>query len=188
MFEGPVQDLIDELGRLPGVGPKTEETLARMGATRVRDVLGLDRVALERELGNHGLRILELASGRGDSTVRGHRHPRSLSREQTFRHPELDRSEMWRCLEKLSQLAADALQEQALCARKVTLKVRFDDGQTTTRSTTVQTAVATTAEIYPLAVTLLDRTEATARGVRLLGVSVSGLGPRPDDRQLELFS
>jgi DNA polymerase-4 len=176
------------VGRLPGVGPRTEETLARMGVATIGDLLRVDRARLERELGNHGLRILELASGHGDSTVRGRPHPRSLSREQTFRSPERDRSEMWSCLEKLSQLVADALQEQSLCGRRIALKVRFEDQQTTTRSRTLQAPVSTTAEIYPVTVTLLDRAEAAGRGVRLLGVSVSGLGPRPDDRQLELFS
>jgi DNA polymerase-4 len=176
------------VGRLPGVGPRTEETLSRMGVTAIGDLLRVDRARLERELGNHGLRILELASGYGDSTVRGHRHPQSLSREHTFRNPERDRSEMWSCLEKLSQLVADALQEQSLCGRRITLKVRFEDQQTTTRTRTLQANVSTTAEIYPVTVTLLDRTEAAGRGVRLLGVSVAGLGPRPDDRQLELFS
>jgi DNA polymerase-4 len=182
-FLGPLS-----VGRLPGVGPKTEESLARMGASTISDLLRLDRSRLERELGNHGLRILELAAGQGDSRVRGHGHPHSLSREQTFRHPETDRSEMWSCLGKLAGLLADALQEQGLCGRRVTLKVRFDDQQTTTRSLTLQTPVSTTAEIYPVTVTLLERTESGARGVRLLGVSVLGLGTRPDDRQLELFS
>ncbi len=176
------------VGRLPGVGPKTLETLSRLGASTVADLLGVDRSLLERELGNHGLRILELASGRGDSTVRGHRHPHSLSREQTFRRPELDRGEMESCLQHLCGLVGDGLQEQGLAGRRVTLKVRFDDQQTTTRSRTLVTPVATSVDIYPVTVTLLERTQAGARGVRLLGVSVAGLGSRPEDRQLELFS
>ncbi len=176
------------VGRLPGVGPKTRETLSRLGASTVADLLDVDRSLLERELGNHGLHVLELASGGGDSTVRGHRHPHSLSREQTFRHPELDLGEMESCLRHLCGLLGDGLQEQGLAGRRVTVKVRFDDQQTTTRSRTLATPIATAADIYPVTVTLLERTQAGARGVRLLGVSVAGLGSRPEDRQLELFS
>ncbi|MEE2672394.1 MAG: DNA polymerase IV [Myxococcota bacterium] len=176
------------LGRLPGVGPRTLETMRALGALSIGDLLRVDPSLLERELGNHGLRILELASGRGDSTVRGHRHPQSVSREQTFGNPELDQSEMENCLQHLCGLLGESLHEQGLAGRRVTLKVRFDDQQTTTRSRTLPTPVATSADIYPVTVMLLARTQAGARGVRLLGVSVAGLGSRPDDRQLGLFS
>lgn len=174
--------------RLPGVGPKTLATLLRLGAAIIGDLVQLDREVLERELGNHGLRILEQAMGQEDSTVRGHRHPHSLSREQTFRTPETDLGEMWQCLERLSQLLGDALAEQGLCGRRVGVKVRFDDHQTTTRSRTLQAAVVAVADIYPITLALLERTQAGVRGVRLLGVSVGGLAASPEDRQLELFS
>ena len=175
------------VGRLPGVGPRTLETLRGLGAATIGDLLRLEPARIERELGNHGLRILALAAGREDSTVRGHRHPRSLSREHTFRPAELDLGELWDCVERLSQLLGEALQEQALCGRRVGVKVRFDDDQTTTRSRTLPVPVATAAEIRPVAVGLLGRTQAGARGVRVVGVTVAGLGPRPEDRQLELF-
>lgn len=177
------------VARLPGVGPKTLETLRRLGASTVGDLRRLDRREVERELGNHGLRILDLAQlGEADSVVRGHRHPRSLSREHSFRPAEQDRSELWDRLQDLSRLLGEALQEQGLCGRRVGVKVRFDDQQTTTRSRTVPAPVVAAADIYPLAVSLLDRTDAGIRAVRVLGVTVAGLGPRPEDRQLDLFS
>jgi DNA polymerase-4 len=176
------------VGRLPGVGPKTLDTLSKLGAATIRDLLRLDRDVVERELGNHGLRILEVASGQADAAVRGHRHPHSLSREHTFRLAEQDIGEMWNCLHQLAQLLGAGLQEQGLCGRRVGIKLRFDDQQTTTRSRTLSIPVATAADIYPVTVSLLDRTQAGARSVRLLGVNVADLGPRPDDRQLELFS
>ena len=176
------------VARLPGVGPKTEQTLARLGAHTIGDLMRLERDALERALGNHGLRIRELAQGELDSSVRANRHPHSLSREQTFHPPEVDVGELWECLQRLSQLLGEGLHEQGLCARRVGIKLRFDDQQTTTRSRTLAVPVSTAAEIFPVTVSLLDRTEAGPRGVGLLGVSVAGLGPRPKDRQLELFA
>ena len=143
---------------------------------------------VERQLGNHGLRILEHAAGAADSAVRGHRHPGSLSREHTFRPAEQDRAELWDCLQRLARLLGDALAEQSLCGRRVGVKVRFDDQQTTTRSLTLQAPIGAMTDIYPVAVTLLDRTDAGARAVQVLGISLAGIGPRPDDRQLELFS
>jgi DNA polymerase-4 len=176
------------VARLPGVGPKTLEALAGLGATTVGDLRRLERGTVERGLGNRGLRILEMALGEAESVVRGHSHPHSLSREHTFRPSEHDWSELWDCLQELSRLLGEALQEQLLSARRVGVKVRFDDQQTTTRSKTLGSPVVAAADIYAVAVSLLDRTDAGGRAVRVLGVSVAGLGPRPEDRQLDLFS
>ena len=173
--------------RLPGVGPKTAGRLRQLGAATVGDLQLLDRSALEAALGNHGLRILDLAHGREDAIVRGNSHPRSLSREHTFGEPQLDLGELWECLQRLSQLLGDGLQEQGLAARQVAVKVRFDDQQVTTRSHTSQSQVVGGADIYPTALALLERTAAGTRGVRSLGIRVAGLAPRPKDTQLELF-
>jgi DNA polymerase-4 len=173
---------------LPGVGPKTAGRLRLLGAETIGHLQRLGRRELEDALGNHGLRILELAHGREDAVVRGQSHPRSLSREHTFSEPQLDLGELWECLQRLSQLLGEGLQEQGLCARRIAVKVRFEDQQVTTRSRTSQTPIENGAEIYPAALGLLERTAAGTRGVRLLGIRVAGLGPRPRDTQLELFT
>jgi DNA polymerase-4 len=173
--------------RLPGVGPKTARRLRDLGAETAGDLQQLDRCVLEAALGNHGLRILELARGREDTIVRGHSHPRSLSREHTFSEPQLDLGELWECLQRLSQALGEGLEEQNLAARRIAVKLRFDDQQVTTRSLTSQGHVVRGADIYPIALSLLERTAAGTRGVRLLGIRVEGLGPRPKDTQLELF-
>jgi DNA polymerase-4 len=174
--------------RLPGVGPKTAGRLRLLGAETIGDLQQLDRCVLEDALGNHGLRILELAHGREDAVVRGQSHPRSLSREHTFSEPQLDLGELWECLQRLSQLLGEGLQEQGLAASRIAVKVRFDDQQVTTRSRTSQSLIESGADIYPAALSLLERTAAGTRGVGLLGIRVAGLGPRPQDTQLELFT
>ena len=173
--------------RLPGVGPKTRRALAELGAHTIGDVRALDRATLERLLGNHGLRILAHAQGHEDFVIRGHRHPRSLSREHTFDEPQIDLGELWECLLRLAQLLGTSLLEQGLSGTRVAIKVRFDDQQQTTRSHTPKTAIETTADIYQLGVTLLDRTAAGTRAVRLVGLSVAGLAPRAPNTQLDLF-
>lgn len=172
---------------LPGVGPKTQRTLHQLGASTVGQLRVLRREALEAALGNHGLRILAHARGHEDAFVRGHGHPQSLSREHTFATSQLDLGELWECLGRLSTALGAALDEQGLAGSRVAVKVRFDDDQRTTRSQTSSTPIENSAAIYALAQRLLDRTAAGTRGVRSLGVAVSGLRPRGADTQLVLF-
>lgn len=174
--------------RLPGVGPRTASTLAELGATTVGDLARLDRAALEAALGNHGLAILEASRGRGETRVRASSHPRSLSFESTLAAAERDLGLLTEQLAELARRLAEALQLDSLEARRVVVKVRYLDQETTTRSRTLPHPIAGSSEIEDVARELLRRTQAGARAVRLVGVSLSSLvRAEPDDRQLSLF-
>jgi DNA polymerase-4 len=176
------------VGRLPGVGPRTAARLDALGARTVGQVRALGRAVLEEALGNHGLAILEAAEGRGETRVRAAPHARSLSQESTLADPELDRPVLEERLRELAAAVGDTLRREGLAARRVAVKVRYADQETTTRSRTLGQAVEAPAEIEAVALDLLARTQAGARAVRLVGLSLSSLAPsRRDDRQLELF-
>jgi DNA polymerase-4 len=183
-FLGPLP-----LGRLPGVGPKTEARLESLGARCIADVERIGAERLEAELGNHGLRILELARGEDASGIRAARHPRSLSQEFTYDEPQRDLGLLWEGLRRLAEGLEQGLRRQGLLARRVAVKVRYSDLETTTRSRTLARPVAGAGDIASAAGPLLDRTQAGARAVRGLGLAVSGLAPGGrEDRQLELFT
>lgn len=174
--------------RLPGVGEKTARALAALGARRVGELLALERAAVEASLGNHGLRILEYARGRDPSPVRGARLPRSVSQEGRFEQGQVDLAVLWERLRELAQGLEGKLQRQDLRARRITLKVRYADQETVTRSRTLARAVTRAGEIQERAAELLDRTQAGTRPVRLLGITLGrlALGGR-EEGQLELF-
>ena len=176
------------VGCLPGVGPRTVSSLAAMGAHRVGDLLALDSADLEKELGNHGLRILEFARGEDDSRVRAERPPQSLGQEFTFEEDQLDMVVLSERLQRLAQGLENGLVRQGLCARRVVVKVRYADQETATRRRTQPRPVTSATEIFASALWLLDRTQAGRRPIRLLGVSLVGLlaadQPAP---QLDLF-
>ena len=177
------------VGRLPGVGPKTVQTLSGLGVRWVGDLARVDASRIEQALGNHGLRILDLARGHEDSPVRVARHPQSLSKEQRFSEPQRDLGVLWEHLQRLSQAIEQALRREGLEARRVALKVRYPDGETSTRSETLPEPVSSSGAIYARAQHLLDRTQAPERAVRLLAVTVAGLSDAGVvDRQLDLFS
>ena len=174
--------------RLPGVGPRTAERMAARGVATVGELRVLSRDDVEASLGSHGLGILAFALGRDVSRLRAAPHPRSVSQESTLEHPELDRGVLE---ERLAGLAADlerSLALEQLAAKRVVLKLGYDDGEATTRSRNLQRPLATAAAIAELAAELLGRTQ-LRRPVKRVGIAVSDIvRVRRDDRQLELFS
>jgi DNA polymerase-4 len=173
---------------LPGVGQRTATTLAALDVVRVADLRAVGRQALERQLGNHGLGILDYAEGRDRSVLRAAPHPRTLGQELTLPHEELDRATLGERLAELASGLELALRRERLAAKRVVLKLRYADHETVTRSRTLVHPVADAAELRELGQALLDRTQAGARPVRGLGLQAAALvRSRRDDRQLDLF-
>ena len=114
---------------------------------------------------------------------------KSVSTEDTFREDLVDKQEMRTIVESMARHDAAFLAEKRLLARTVTLKVRYADFTTVTRSDSAR-PTRDADELAARAGALLARTEAGARPVRLLGVGVHGLvspgAPGPDG-QLPLW-
>ena len=177
------------VARLPGVGPNAETALARVGVRRVGELVALGREALEAALGNRGLELLALAEGRDPARIRAARLPGSLSKDATLPADETSLEALRVCLQGLAQQLEAHLRLEGLAARRLTLKVRFADGERAMRSQTGPHASASAADLAARAEELLGRTQAGARPVRGLGLTVAGLvRARRDDRQLDLFS
>ena len=176
------------VSRLPGVGPNTAARLAELGASSVAELVALGRGPIESALGNHGLAVLASALGHGDDRLRAGSHPQTLSQEVTLRDGELDRGVLGEQLRLLAERLERALALEGLAAGRLALKVRYADGERTTRSASLERGAATAREILDRALELLERTQAGSRPLRLLGLAVSSLArPRRDDRQLPLF-
>jgi nucleotidyltransferase/DNA polymerase involved in DNA repair len=188
---GPeVRSFLDALPiqSLPGVGPNTAATLAEMSLHRVADLRAASREALEARLGNHGLAILALAQGRDPSGVRAAAAPRTLSQETTLPHPDADRGALGAQISALALRLEATLARERLAAKRITLKVRYADGDSTTRSRTVNQAVFRAPDLDRLTQELFDRTQ-PGRRVRGFGLAVALLvRARRDDRQLDLFA
>ena len=169
-----------------GVGPATLARLHRLGIVTVGDLAALpvDVVvgAIGRAAGTH---LHALARGEDDRAVVPDRAPKSIGHEETFPH-DLHRPEaLERELVRLADGVAGRLRHHDLVGRTITLKVRYADFQTVTRSITLDAATATAAVIGREAKAMLGRLD-VAGGVRLLGVSVSGLAAGGEPRQLRL--
>ncbi len=157
-----------------GVGPVTARKLRSRGIEKLVDVRAANLELLRETVGSLADWLQQLAHGIDDRAVEPDQEPKSSGSENTFAHDLTEIAEIRAEIDGMARDAASWLTRRALFARTVTIKVRYSDFTTITRS---HTAAPTRDEepIAARAVSLLDRTDAGRRPVRLLGVSVHNL-------------
>ena len=172
--------------RLWGVGPATQQRLARMGVATVGDLAALEPVAVLSALGRaHGQHLLDLAAGRDDRPVEPDRDVKSISHEETFAFDLHELADLRRELVRLADAVAARLRHHDLGARTFTLKVRDGGFTTTTRAVTLPGSIDTAPAIVAATVPLLSAVDLAA-GVRLLGLAASKFAPPAEQLALEL--
>lgn len=172
--------------RLWGVGPATEAKLEGMGVRTVGELARVPVDSLVAALGPAaGRRLHALAWNRDERPVTPEHEAKSISAEETFARDISDREALRREVRRLADRVSSRLRRSRLAARTVTLKVRFPDFRTITRSSTSRDPSDVSSAIAARALELLDRVE-TAEGVRLIGVGTSNL-ECPPNRQEPLF-
>ena len=160
---------------IPGIGPVTMEKLARLGVSTVADLQRLSVRELIRELGrSQGEWIAALAFARDERPVEPDRETKSISVEDTFETDVTDLVSLRAVIDRDSSNVARRLSAAHLFARTITLKARYPDFTTLSRSRTLDGATDDAAVIALVATSLLDTVDHT-RGLRLLGVGVAGL-------------
>jgi len=157
-----------------GVGPVTARKLRARGIERLVDVRTADARELHEAVGSLADWLQQLANGVDERPVVSNRETKSSGSESTYATDLTDLEEMREEIREMAVQAAAWLERRSLLARTVTIKVRYSDFTTVTRSHSAP-GTRDTAGIIQRAVELLDRTEAPRRAVRLLGVSVHNL-------------
>ena len=177
-----IQDLPVKVWPLPverlwGVGPKTAERLRQSGITRIGHLLEHDSGLLRSRLGaNAATHLTALARGDDDRRVLSERRHKSISEERTYGEDLDDPEEIDRSMLARAEGVARQLRRQGIVAHTVHLKVRAGDFTTWTRSHTLPAPTDLAEPIVEAARRLFrERIRLAGRGVRLLGVGVSGL-------------
>ena len=173
--------------RLHGVGPATERALAALGIATVAELRARPREELLERFGKHGAMLAAFARGDDEREVETEYERKSLGTENTYRRDLRRLEEMDEELDHMAAEVANGLEKRTLAACTITVKVRYADFSTVTRSRTFAIPTVSAARIAANAKDLLRRSEAGVRPVRLLGVSASTLVPGTL-RQLELFA
>jgi DNA polymerase IV len=158
-----------------GVGPVTAARLRERGIEKLVDVRNVDDAVLREAVGSGAEWLRELARGIDDREVEPNHEPKSSGSENTYSQDLTDINEIRQEVDGMARDAAEWLAEHALLCRTVTIKVRYSDFTTITRSHSRTPATRDGEDIAQRAVTLLQRTDAASRPVRLLGVSVHNL-------------
>ena len=168
-----------------GVGPRTLERLERLGIATVGDLAALPLDAVTAALGTaHGRHLSALARGEDDRGVVPDRRPKSIGHEETFARDHHHRTTLERELVRLADAVGSRLRAAGVEGRTITLKVRFRDFRTITRSSTLPEPTAAGPVLAQAAKELLADVD-PAPGVRLVGLSAGNL-VEPGPRQLRL--
>jgi DNA polymerase-4 len=167
---GPMQ-----VTAIPGVGPATAERLRRLGVATVEDLRRFSVDDLAAHVGGTSAASLyAMARADDDRPVEATRETKSVSVEDTFETNLVDRALLTQIAEQMARRVAQRLRDHGLSGRTVTLKVRYHDFETHTRSTTLTGPTDNGRVLAETARRLLDA-EDLGGGLRLLGVGVSGL-------------
>jgi DNA polymerase IV len=172
-----VESFLQELPveALWGVGPVTAKKLRAIGLEKLVQVRNADPELLRRTVGSLADWLRQLSYGDDPRPVQPDRESKSSSTENTYAEDLTSLDSIRAELERMGRENAEWLQRHKLAARTVTIKVRYSDFKTVTRSHTLSMPTDDADVIASWAVELLARTEADARPVRLLGVRVTGL-------------
>jgi len=170
------------LGRIPGVGPKTRDHLAKLGVRTIAEALARGREFLAGELGdNAGEWLWERVNGIDDRPVEPGGEQKSMGAENTFARDTRDPKELARWLALQAERVGRELRAEGFFGRTVTLKYKYADFAQHTRSRTLEESTHSTEDILAAALALLAGVS-LERELRLIGLSVSNLdrlGPRP---------
>jgi DNA polymerase-4 len=153
----------------------TAQRLRERGIARLIDVRTVEDAVLRAAVGSQAEWLRQLAEGRDDRPVVPNRSAKSSGTENTFSNDLTDINQIRAEIDEMARDGAAWLERKALVCRTVTIKVRYSDFSTITRSHTALPATRHADEIAARATMLLERSEAGRRPVRLLGVSVHNL-------------
>ena len=162
-----------------GVGPVTARKLRARGIERLVDVRTADAEMLRAAVGSLSDWLQQLSRGIDDRPVMPDREVKSSGSENTFVEDLTDVDTVRHEIGTMAAGQARWLAKRQLLARTVTIKVRYSNFTTITRSHTSD-ATRDERDIVARAVQLVDKTDAGRRPIRLLGVSVHNLQREAD--------
>jgi DNA polymerase-4 len=183
-----VEAFIDRLpiGKVSGVGPKTQAKLEAMGVRYLGAIRKFELQALLAAFGTYGMRLRELAHGIDPTPVTPFVPGKSVSSECTLDEDTREMAALTRCLLAQAEEVAAGLRKEGVKARTVVLKLKLADFKLLTRRTTFAPATQSSQAIYHHAVRLLEDHRIVQK-IRLIGLGATGFVRAETPVQQELF-
>ncbi len=170
-----------------GIGKATAAKMRKIGVQNGYDLRQRSMIELARRFGKVGRFYYNIVRGIDERRVQSHGVRKSISVENTFA-TDLDNTDDM--MVELAEIAADLerrIERANNPGRTFTLKVKYADFQSVTRSKTLDHEVATAEEMLRLVLPLLADTEALERKVRLLGLGVSNLRREQEQARMDII-
>ena len=161
--------------RFHGVGPRTAEKMAKLGVNTGADLAFKDEAWLAQHFGSWGGYLFWAARGIDHRPVIANAVRKSIGAESTYFDDKRSAAELHDALEEIINVVWDRIERSQAQGRTLVLKARFSDFRTITRPRTVGQALTDRAAIAQLGHALLEQILPVEMGVRLLGLTLSGL-------------
>lgn len=171
------------IGKIPGVGKRTLQTLETLGVRTAGDAARYPAEFWQKRMGKAGEALYDRVRGIDPRPVEPYTDPKSESAENTFAKDILDTAALSVWLMHQAERVGTSLRAQNLKGRTITLKIKYSDFTQKTRSRTVKQATNSTRAIYETAMELLHE-QPLERPLRLIGVGVSHFGEAPQQLSL----
>ena len=171
--------------RFHGVGPKTNEKMARLGIQTGADLREKDVAWLGAHFGSWAEGLHRMARGIDHRPVRSSRIRKSLGGERTYSEDKWTETDLREALDGIVEIVWDRIAERQVRGRTVTLKVKFADFRQITRAHSLDRAVTGREECSAIGHHLLDTVMPVENGVRLLGLTLGSLGRDGDAEETE---
>ena len=160
--------------KIPGIGKKTGQALKDMGIETIRDLREYDARKLVLRFGKWGYRMHDLAYGIDRSEVKDDHTVKSIGRELTFEEDTLDHGLIYASIDALADETCRALSNAGYLFRTVSIKVRFEDFDTHTRSKSIGSTSSDPKLVKKISKNLISKFTGVAK-IRLIGIRLSNL-------------
>lgn len=164
------------IGRFHGVGPVTAKRMEKLGIHEGADLRRCSREFLAQQFGKSGDYYYLAARAMDHRPVRPDRTRKSIGSENTFFRDLTAHDDLAAALAESAAIVARHADRTSHAGRTVSIKLRYSDFRTITRAKTLPYAISDERRILEVALSLLAPLEPVEQGVRLLGVTLSGLG------------
>lgn len=161
-----------------GVGKKTVVRMHELSIFTGFDLYQQDELFLIREFGKMGYSLYRKVRGIHDSPVQSQRDRKSIGKESTYGVPLTSDSDVLSQLRMMAHQVAEVLEKKQLHGSIIVLKVRYSEYETVSKRVTVDKMLASGESIFFYAQELWEKVLGLEKGIRLLGVTVTGLLPK----------
>ena len=173
------------IAKFHGVGKKSVERLHDMDIYTGADLLKISEITLIDRFGRFGFDLFRKARGISNSPVKPNRVRKSIGSERTYGKLLYNEDDIKAELTKNAKRVAESAQKAKKVGRIIVIKVRYSDFSTLTKRMTLDKSTQDFDTIDRISHSIFDQLEENSSGVRLLGVTLTGLEDQ-EGRQLDL--